>query len=137
VRVVLVAGARPNFVKIAPLMSECQSHAYIEPLLVHTGQHYDAKMSDLFFHQLDIPEPDANLGVGSGSHAKQTADIMKAFEPVLLEYKPDAVVVVGDVNSTIACGLVAVKLCIKLVHIEAGLRSLDRSMPQPASRRHH
>ncbi len=133
-RVILVAGARPNFVKIAPLMSECRRHANIKPLLVHTGQHYDAKMSDLFFHQLGIPEPDVNLGVGSGSHAKQTADIMKAFEPVLLEYKPDAVVVVGDVNSTIACGLVAVKLGIKLVHIEAGLRSFDRSMPEEVNR---
>ncbi|MFQ6008994.1 MAG: non-hydrolyzing UDP-N-acetylglucosamine 2-epimerase [Candidatus Zixiibacteriota bacterium] len=133
-RIVLVAGARPNFVKIAPLMAECRRHANIEPLLVHTGQHYSEKMSALFFHQLGIPQPDINLGVGSGSHAKQTADIMKAFEPVLLEYKPDVVVVVGDVNSTIACGLVAVKLGIKLVHIEAGLRSFDRSMPEEVNR---
>lgn len=133
-RVILVAGARPNFVKIAPLMVECRRHANIEHLLVHTGQHYDEKMSDLFFHQLGISEPDINLDVGSGSHAKQTADIMKAFEPVLLEYKPDVVVVVGDVNSTIACGLVAAKLGIKLVHVEAGLRSFDRSMPEEINR---
>lgn len=133
-RVISLAGARPNFVKIAPLMAEYRRHANIEPLLVHTGQHYDEKMSDLFFHQLGIPEPDINLGVGSGSHAKQTAQIMRVFEPVLLEYKPDVVVVVGDVNSTIACGLVAVKLGIKLVHIEAGLRSFDRSMPEEVNR---
>ena len=102
--------------------------------MVHTGQHYDEKMSDLFFHQLRIPEPDINLGVGSASHAVQTANIMKAFELVVLDYKPDAVLIVGDVNSTITCGLVVVKLGIKLIHVEAGLRSFDRSMPEEINR---
>jgi UDP-N-acetylglucosamine 2-epimerase (non-hydrolysing) len=120
--------------KIAPIIKACKASKVIEPLLVHTGQHYDRKMSELFFHQLDIPEPDINLGVGSASHAVQTAGIMKAFEPVVLEYKPDAVLVVGDVNSTIACGLVAVKLGIAIIHVEAGLRSFDRSMPEEINR---
>ena len=102
--------------------------------LVHTGQHYDEKMSDLFFRQLDIPKSDINLGCGGGSHAQQTAAIMMAFEPVVLEYKPDAVLVVGDVNSTIACGIVSVKLGVKLIHVEAGLRSGDRSMPEEINR---
>lgn len=101
---------------------------------MHTGQHYDEKMSNLFFHQLGIPEPDISLEIGSGSHAVQTARIMAAFEPVVLEHKPDVVLVVGDVNSTIACGLVAVKLGVKLVHVEAGLRSGDRSMPEEINR---
>lgn len=116
--------------KIAPIMAAYKKSNRIEPFLVHTGQHYDQEMSDLFFTQLGIPEPDINLEVGSATHATQTAEIMKAFEPVLLEHKPDVVLVVGDVNSTIACGLVAVKLSVKLVHVEAGLRSLDRSMPE-------
>lgn len=133
-RIINVVGARPNFIKIAPLMEEYKQHPQIEPLLVHTGQHYDEKMSNLFFKQLGIREPDVNLEVGSASHAVQTAEIMKAFEPVLLEYKPDAVLVVGDVNSTIACGLVAVKLNVKLIHVEAGLRSFDRSMPEEINR---
>ncbi len=115
-------------------MAEYEKYGDIKPILVHTGQHYDEKMSDLFFRQLGIPEPDINLGIGSGSHAVQTADIMKAFEPVVLEHKPDVVLVVGDVNSTIACGLVAIKLGVKLVHIEAGLRSFDRSMPEEINR---
>ena len=119
-KIINVVGARPNFMKIAPLMAEYTKYNHIEPLLVHTGQHYDEKMSDLFFRQLGIPEPDINLGIGSGSHAVQTAAIMTAFEPVCIEHKPDAVLVVGDVNSTIACGLVAVKLGIKLIHVEAG-----------------
>jgi UDP-N-acetylglucosamine 2-epimerase (non-hydrolysing) len=106
----------------------------IEPLLVHTGQHYDENMSDLFFRQLGIPEPDLNLEIGSASHAVQTAEIMKAFEPVVLDHEPDAVLVVGDVNSTIACGTVAVKLGIKLIHVEAGLRSFDRTMPEEINR---
>jgi UDP-N-acetylglucosamine 2-epimerase (non-hydrolysing) len=106
----------------------------VEPLLVHTGQHFDERMSDLFFRQLRIPEPDINLGVGSGSHAVQTAEIMTAFEPVVLENAPDAVLVVGDVNSTIACGLVAVKMGVKLIHVEAGLRSFDRTMPEEINR---
>lgn len=133
-KIINVVGARPNFMKIAPLMAEYTKYNQIEPLLVHTGQHYDEQMSDFFFSQLDIPEPDINLEVGSASHTVQTAEIMKAFEPVVLKHKPDAVLVVGDVNSTIACGLVAVKLGVKLVHIEAGLRSFDRSMPEEINR---
>jgi UDP-N-acetylglucosamine 2-epimerase (non-hydrolysing) len=133
-KILNIVGARPNFMKIAPLMAEYVRHSGIEPLLVHTGQHYDEKMSDLFFRDLGIPEPDVNLEIGSGSHAVQTAEIMKAFEPVVLQYRPDAVLVVGDVNSTIACGLVAVKLGVKLVHVEAGLRSFDRSMPEEINR---
>ena len=133
-KILNVVGARPNFMKIAPLMEEYKHHPDIEPLLVHTGQHYDEKMSDLFFRQLGIPEPDINLEIGSASHAVQTAEIMKAFEPVVLRHEPDAVLVVGDVNSTIACGLVAVKLGSKLVHVEAGLRSGDRSMPEEVNR---
>jgi len=133
-RIVNVVGARPNFMKIGPLMGAyCGVHE-IEPILVHTGQHYDEKMSDLFFRELGIPEPDVNLGVASGSHARQTAEIMTKFESVLLEHKPDAVLVVGDVTSTIACGLVAVKLGIKLIHVEAGLRSFDRTMPEEVNR---
>jgi len=133
-KIVNIVGARPNLMKIAPLMAAYQKTDAIEPLLVHTGQHYDANMSDLFFRQLGIPEPDLNLEVGSGSHAVQTAEVMKAFEPVVLEHEPDAVLVVGDVNSTIACGLVAVKLGVKLVHVEAGLRSFDREMPEEINR---
>jgi UDP-N-acetylglucosamine 2-epimerase (non-hydrolysing) len=134
VKIVNVVGARPNLMKIAPLMDAYAAAPEIEPLLVHTGQHYDANMSDLFFRQLGIPEPDLNLEVGSASHAVQTAEIMRAFEPVVLSHRPDAVLVVGDVNSTIACGLVAVKLGIRLVHVEAGLRSFDRDMPEEINR---
>jgi len=133
-KIINVAGARPNFMKIAPLMEAYKARPTITPLLVHTGQHYDQRMSDLFFRQLGIPQPDVNLGVGSASHAVQTAEIMRAFEPVVVAEKPDAVLVVGDVNSTIACGLVAVKLGVKLVHVEAGLRSFDRSMPEEINR---
>ncbi|MGB2866552.1 MAG: UDP-N-acetylglucosamine 2-epimerase (non-hydrolyzing) [Sedimentisphaerales bacterium] len=134
-KLIAVAGARPNFIKIAPLVYELDNHCgSIQWKLVHTGQHYDEKMSDLFFRQLEIPEPDINLGVGSASHAIQTAEIMKRFEPVVLEHEPDVVLVVGDVNSTIACGLVAVKLGVKLAHVEAGLRSFDRSMPEEVNR---
>ncbi len=133
-KLINVVGARPNFMKIAPIMKACKASRAIEPLLVHTGQHYDEKMSDLFFRQLGILEPDINLGVGSASHAVQTANIIKAFEPVVLNYKPNAVLAVGDVNSTIACGLVAVKLGVKLIHVEAGLRSFDRSMPEEINR---
>jgi UDP-N-acetylglucosamine 2-epimerase (non-hydrolysing) len=133
-KILNVVGARPNFMKIAPLMAEYNRHRNIHAILVHTGQHYDKIMSDLFFRELGIPEPDINLEVGSGSHAVQTAEIMKRFEPVLLNHKPDVVVVVGDVNSTIACGLVAVKSGAKLVHIEAGLRSGDRTMPEEINR---
>jgi UDP-N-acetylglucosamine 2-epimerase (non-hydrolysing) len=133
-KIINVVGARPNLMKIAPLMAAFASRPEVEPLLVHTGQHFDERMSDLFFRQLRIPEPDINLGVGSGSHAVQTAEIMTAFEPVVLENAPDAVLVVGDVNSTIACGLVAVKMGVKLIHVEAGLRSFDRTMPEEINR---
>ncbi len=133
-KIINVVGARPNFMKVAPLMTEYRKRPDIAPLLVHTGQHYDEKMSDLFFRDLGLPRPDVNLEVGSASHAVQTAEIMKGFEPVVLEYRPDAVLVVGDVNSTIACGLVAVKLGIKLIHVEAGLRSFDRTMPEEINR---
>lgn len=133
-KIINIIGARPNFMKIAPIMAAYDSCSNIEPILVHTGQHYDEKMSDLFFRQLGIPEPDINLGVGSASQAVQTAEIMKEFETVVLQHEPDAVLVVGDVNSTIACGLVAVKLSVKLVHVEAGLRSFDRSMPEEINR---
>ncbi len=134
IRIINVCGARPNFMKIAPLMDAYKSFPEIEPIIVHTGQHYDEKMSDLFFRQLGIPEPDINLGVGSASHAQQTAKIMETFEPVVLEYKPDYVLVVGDVNSTIACALVATKLGVKVIHVEAGLRSFDRTMPEEINR---
>ncbi len=133
-KIINVAGARPNFMKIAPLMRAFGDHDGIEAMLVHTGQHYDRQMSDLFFTQLGIPEPDENLGIGSGTHAVQTAEVMKAFEPIVVREKPDAVLVVGDVNSTIACGLVAVKLGVKLIHVEAGLRSGDRAMPEEINR---
>lgn len=133
-KIINICGARPNFMKIAPLMRAYRAHPGIEPLLVHTGQHYDEKMSDLFFRELEIPAPDLNLEVGSGSHAVQTAEIMKRFEPVLAEHKPDWVLVVGDVNSTIACALVAKKLGIRVAHVEAGLRSYDRSMPEEINR---
>jgi len=129
-----IVGARPNFIKIAPLMAEFATRPQISATLLHTGQHYDQRMSDLFFHELDIPQPDINLGIGSGSHAQQTAQIMAAFETVVLDLKPDVVLVVGDVNSTIACGLVAVKLGVKLAHVEAGLRSFDRTMPEEINR---
>ena len=133
-KILNVVGARPNFMKIAPLMAEYERRENIHAILVHTGQHYDDRMSDLFFNELEIPKPHVNLEVGSGSHAMQTGEIMQRFEPVLTGYKPDVVVVVGDVNSTIACGLVAVKLGIKLAHVEAGLRSGDRTMPEEINR---
>ncbi len=133
-RIVAVAGARPNFMKIAPLMWEIGRRADIGAYLVHTGQHYDERMSRLFFEELKIPRPDVDLGVGSASHAVQTAEVMKRFEPVVLEQQPDAVVVVGDVNSTIACALTAVKLGVPVAHVEAGLRSFDRTMPEEINR---
>lgn len=130
-----VVGARPNFMKIAPIMAALMKNPRsFRPFLVHTGQHYDAAMKDAFFHQLGIPEPDIDLEVGSGTHAVQTAQIMLRFEPVLDEVKPAAVLVVGDVNSTIACGLVAVKKGIPIIHVEAGLRSHDRTMPEEINR---
>jgi UDP-N-acetylglucosamine 2-epimerase (non-hydrolysing) len=130
----VVAGARPNFMKVAPIMWEVARRPGVRARLVHTGQHYDEKMSKLFFEQLRIPKPDVDLEVGSGSHAVQTAEVMKRFEPVILEQKPDAVVVVGDVNSTIACALTAVKLGVPVAHVEAGLRSFDRTMPEEVNR---
>ena len=133
-KIICVCGARPNFMKIAPLMEAFAKTGKIETLLVHTGQHYDERMSDLFFKELGIPEPDVNLGVGSASHAVQTAQIMLGFEPIVLEHQPDWIVVVGDVNSTIACALVAAKLGVKVAHVEAGLRSFDRRMPEEINR---
>lgn len=133
-KLIHVAGARPNFVKVASIIKACNNTPQIDSLLVHTGQHYSSVMSSLFFDELGIPEPDINLEVGSGSHAQQTAEIMKRFEPVLLEHRPDAVLVVGDVNSTVACTIVAAKLGIKTIHVEAGLRSFDRSMPEELNR---
>ena len=131
--VLCVVGARPNFMKIAPLMAAFARRP-ISAKLVHTGQHYDPAMSDSFFEQLGIPRPDVNLEVGSASHAVQTADIMRAFEPVLDLERPRAVLVVGDVNSTIACALVAAKKGVKVIHVEAGLRSFDRAMPEEINR---
>jgi UDP-N-acetylglucosamine 2-epimerase (non-hydrolysing) len=125
-----VVGARPNFVKIASILRVCRNTTGVESVLVHTGQHYSDNMSNSFFEDLEIPLPDVNLEVGPGSHAKQTGEIMKRFEPLVLERKPNAVLVVGDVNSTFACALVACKLGIKTVHIESGLRSFDRTMPE-------
>jgi len=133
-KVINVVGARPNFMKMAPLMEQFHAHPEVTALLVHTGQHYDNGLSGVFFRELGMPKPDINLEVGSASHAVQTAEIMKAFEPVLIEHEPDRVVVVGDVNSTIACALVAVKLGVKVAHVEAGLRSRDRSMPEEINR---
>jgi UDP-N-acetylglucosamine 2-epimerase (non-hydrolysing) len=134
VKIVAVAGARPNFMKIAPLMWELRKRPGVASYLVHTGQHYDERMSRLFFEELHIPRPDIDLGVGSASHAVQTAEVMKRFEPVIVQHKPDAVLVVGDVNSTIACALTAVKLDVPVAHVEAGLRSFDRTMPEEINR---
>ena len=137
IRLLLVAGARPNFMKIAPLLREFRSRPDLfDARLVHTGQHYDGLMSDVFFDELEIPKPDIHLGVGSGSHAAQTARIMEAFEAVLLGHRPDWVVVVGDVNSTLACSVVAAKMSppIPVAHVEAGLRSRDRTMPEEINR---
>ncbi|MCZ6817618.1 MAG: UDP-N-acetylglucosamine 2-epimerase (non-hydrolyzing) [Planctomycetota bacterium] len=134
IRITCVCGARPNFMKIAPLVAAFRETGRIESQIVHTGQHYDPAMNKVFFENLRIPEPDVNLEVGSGSHAAQTAEIMRRFEPILMERRPDWVVVVGDVNSTIACALVASKLNIRVAHVEAGLRSFDRSMPEEINR---
>jgi len=134
-RLICIVGARPNFMKIAPVMAALkQESPEIDVKLVHTGQHYDAAMKHQFFEQLGIPEPDIDLGVGSGSHSVQTAEIMKRFEPVMEEFKADAVLVVGDVNSTIACALVAVKNHVPVIHVESGLRSGDREMPEEINR---
>ncbi|MCA9961772.1 MAG: UDP-N-acetylglucosamine 2-epimerase (non-hydrolyzing) [Anaerolineales bacterium] len=134
-KILHVVGARPNFMKIAPIMREMAKYPeQFEQILVHTGQHYDENMSQVFFEELGMPRPDVNLEVGSGSHAQQTALIMQRFEPVLLDYQPDWVFVPGDVNSTIACALVAIKLGIKVAHVESGLRSFDRAMPEEINR---
>jgi UDP-N-acetylglucosamine 2-epimerase (non-hydrolysing) len=129
-----VVGARPNFMKAAPVLHALRKRSAVQQTLVHTGQHYDANMSDVFFSQLEIPLPDANLDVGSGTHAQQTAEIMSRFEPIVLERKPDVVLVYGDVNSTVAAALVSAKLGIRVGHVEAGLRSFDRSMPEEINR---
>ncbi len=135
IKVVNVVGARPNFMKIAPIVAELDRRRdTFRQILVHTGQHYDEAMSETFFADLGIPRPDVNLEVGSGTHAEQTARIMLAFEAVVLEHRPDWVVVVGDVNSTIAATLVAAKLGARVAHVEAGLRSRDRQMPEEINR---
>jgi UDP-N-acetylglucosamine 2-epimerase (non-hydrolysing) len=142
VRVLVIAGARPNFMKVAPLIKSIrarnreteQTAVEIDYRLVHTGQHYDEKMSDVFFSELGVPAPDVNLGVGSGSHAVQTATVMTRFEIVCEREKPDWIVVVGDVNSTLACTLVGAKMGISVAHVEAGLRSFDRTMPEEINR---
>lgn len=133
-KILNVVGARPNFIKIAPLIKEMKRHSVIEPILVHTGQHYDVKMAGRFFEDLGIPAPDVSLDVGSGSHAFQTAEVMKRIEPVMEQQRPDLVLVVGDVNSTLAAAVTAAKLQIPVAHVEAGLRSFDRSMPEEVNR---
>jgi UDP-N-acetylglucosamine 2-epimerase (non-hydrolysing) len=132
-KIVSVVGARPNFMKVAPV-HEALGRAGMQTVLVHTGQHYDANMSSVFFDELKMPRPDVMLEVGSGSHAVQTARILERFEPVVLEHRPDWVLVAGDVNSTIACALVATKLGVRVAHLEAGLRSHDRAMPEEINR---
>ncbi|HEX8652327.1 MAG TPA: UDP-N-acetylglucosamine 2-epimerase (non-hydrolyzing) [Pyrinomonadaceae bacterium] len=134
-KVINVVGARPNFMKVAPIVEAMKRRPKeFAPLVVHTGQHYDTQMSDAFFRDLRLPEPDVYLGVGSGSHAAQTAAVMQSFEPVVLKERPDWVVVVGDVNSTLACALVCAKLGVRVAHVEAGLRSRDRTMPEEINR---
>jgi UDP-N-acetylglucosamine 2-epimerase (non-hydrolysing) len=134
VKILHIVGARPNFMKMAPIIAALKKRASPKQVLVHTGQHYDAKMSDVFFQDLGMPDPDVHLGVGSGSHAQQTAKIMIEIEPVLQREKPDLVMVAGDVNSTIAVALVAAKLGQKVAHVEAGLRSGDWTMPEEVNR---
>ncbi len=133
-KVLHVVGARPNFMKAAPVISAFSKQTRVVQTLIHTGQHYDVNMSDIFFRELGIPEPDINLQVGSGSHAQQTAQIMFGFEKVVLEIKPDWVIVYGDVNSTLAASLVCAKLAVRVAHVEAGLRSFDRRMPEEINR---
>ena len=133
-KVHLIAAARPNFMKVAPLYHALKASDWAEPILVHTGQHYDHNMSDAILEDLRVPEPDFHLGVGSGSHAEQTGGVMIAYEKICLENRPDWIVVVGDVNSTVACALVGAKLWIPVVHLEAGLRSGDRRMPEEINR---
>lgn len=134
-KIVLVAGARPNFMKVAPILCRLRENpSRFQPVFVHTGQHYDAQMSELFLGELNLPAPDYYLGVGSGSHAEQTGRVMTTFEQVLARERPDLVMVVGDVNSTLAAALTAAKLCIPVAHVEAGLRSFDRTMPEEINR---
>lgn len=130
----LVAAARPNFMKIAPLYHALSRESWCRPRIVHTGQHYDPNMSDAFFHDLQLPDPQLHLGIGSGSHAEQLGGVMIAYERALAEERPDWIVVVGDVNSTAACSLVGAKLWIPVIHLEAGLRSRDRRMPEEINR---
>lgn len=134
VKVICVGGARPNFMKLAPLVRELGQDPDFHVVLVHTGQHYDQQMSGAFFRDLGLPAPHHHLEVGSGSHAQQTAEIMKRLEPVMIEEKPDGVLVVGDVNSTMAAAIVAKKMLVPVIHVEAGLRSNDRSMPEEINR---
>jgi UDP-N-acetylglucosamine 2-epimerase (non-hydrolysing) len=134
-KIVNVVGARPNFMKMAPLMMEYRRHPdKFEPKLVHTGQHYDDNMSTLFFEQLQLPKPDVYLGIGSGSHSEQTAKVLVEMEKLLTAERPDLIVVVGDINSTMAATIAAAKLCIPVAHVEAGLRSFDRAMPEEVNR---
>ena len=133
-KILHVVGARPNFMKVTPVMRALSAYSRVHQVLVHTGQHYDVNMSAIFFRQLGLQEPDVNLGVGSGSHAFQTAQIMLRFEPVILEHVPNVVVVYGDVNSTVAAALVCAKQGIPVAHVEAGLRSFDRTMPEEINR---
>ena len=133
-RIHLVAAARPNFMKIAPVYHALTKEKWADPIIVHTGQHYDLNMSDAFFRDLRLPEPQLHLGVGSGTHAEQTGRVMIAYEKVLMEKGPDLVIVVGDVNSTMAAALAAVKVGVKVAHLEAGLRSFDRTMPEEINR---
>src|SRR5581483_2858501 len=135
VKLLSVVGARPNFMKMAPIAEELKKFPEVQHCLVHSGQHYDELLSGNFFTELNLPKPDVNLQVGSGSHAVQTAEVMKRLEPVLLDFKPDMVLVVGDVNSTIATALTASKLGIPVAHIEAGLRSFDMTMPEEINRK--
>ncbi|MCK5601617.1 UDP-N-acetylglucosamine 2-epimerase (non-hydrolyzing), partial [Candidatus Pacearchaeota archaeon] len=134
-KIIHIVGARPNFMKIAPIMAVINNYPLeIEQVLVHTGQHYDTNLSAIFFDDLDLPQPDHHLGIGSGTHAIQTARIMLAFEPLIQELAPDLVLIVGDVNSTLACALVCAKLNIPVGHVEAGLRSFDRTMSEEINR---
>jgi UDP-N-acetylglucosamine 2-epimerase (non-hydrolysing) len=133
-KIILVAGARPNFMKIAPIYRALKKARAYQVVLLHTGQHYDEKMSKVFFDELELPQPDVYLGIGSGSHAEQTAKVMMEFEKVLQKEVPDMVIVVGDVNSTLACSIVAAKMLVPVAHVEAGLRSRDRTMPEEINR---